>query len=85
MDTTFGTGTRRKRAMRLTPIETTTTMATSVSDLTSACAFVMEHLDALGDSPQITIVPVWTYTVGDDEQSGKQVFEVSVSGLKEQM
>lgn len=69
--------------MRLTPIETVTTMTTSVSDITSALSFVMEHLDNLGDAPQITITPVWTYS--EDDETGKPVFEVSVAGMKEQI
>lgn len=52
------------------PIEVTTRYATTVDDLPSAWAFVMDHVDRVGADPSITISPFWSYSVhdmGDDD------------------
>lgn len=61
-----------------TPIEKTIRYSTSVDELADAWAFVMEHLDAVGQSPSISIGPVWA---GPDFD--QQHFEVTVSGMVE--
>jgi hypothetical protein len=58
-------------------IHHSTTVATSVPTLTAAWAFVMEHIDAVGDAPSVHIGPVWNM---DDELH----FEVAVSGTKDE-
>ena len=72
-----------------TPIEVTTRYATTVDDLTAAWAFVMDRIDAVGDSPSVTISPVWTISVsdmGDDEPEGgyPRHFSVVVEGMVEE-
>lgn len=64
-----------------TPAEVTVRYACCADDLTSAWAFVMEHLDKVGPSPSIEIKPIWTFSAlpGTDDES-KQSFDVGVSG-----
>lgn len=66
------------------PIEVTTRYATTVDDLPAAWAFVMSHLDSLGDDPSIEINPLWNIGFDDsgDAQSPRQ-FSVVVSGMVE--
>lgn len=69
------------------PIEVTTRYATTVDDLPSAWAFVMDHLDSLGDDPSIEISPLWLYSVQDmdrDVERPQRQFSVVVSGMVEQ-
>lgn len=65
-------------------IETTTKYVTTVDDLPSAWAFVMEHLDRLGPDPEVHIKPIWLMSVSDalDGHEGPdRQFEVAVSGM----
>lgn len=66
-------------------IEVTTKFVTTVDDLPTAWAFVMDHIDALGPDPQVQIRPIWLMSVteamdGRDERPMRQ-FEVVVSGM----
>lgn len=69
------------------PIEVTTKYVTSVKTLREAWAFVMEHVDSLGDRPTIQITPKTIYgfdQIADGEGSGEELFEVLVSGMRAQ-
>jgi hypothetical protein len=46
-------------------LEVTTKYATNVEDLGAAWAFVMQHIDQVGDSPSVIISPVWTISSVD--------------------
>jgi hypothetical protein len=73
--------------MTTAPIEVTTRYATTVDDLSSAWAFVMDHLDSLGDDPSIEISPLWLYSVQDmdrEVERPQRQFSVVVSGMVEQ-
>jgi len=59
------------------PVEVTTRYATSVDDLPSAWAFVMEKIDHVGPAPSIEIQPYWE--LEDDSRR----FSVVVSGTIE--
>lgn len=61
-----------------TPIEKTIRYATSVDELSDAWAFVMEHLESVGDGPSISISPIWSGPEFDERR-----FEVTVSGMVE--
>lgn len=71
------------------PVEVTTRYATTVEDLPSAWAFVMGHLDALGDDPSIEIKPISTIGVADmqdafdgrETEGWRRQFEVVVEGM----
>lgn len=72
------------------PVEVTTKYATTVDDLSAAWAFVMEHLDCVGDHPHIEIRPISSIGVADmldgleGREAGdgwKQQFEVVVEGM----
>lgn len=67
-------------------VEITTRYATTVDDLSSAWAFVMDRLDRAGDNPSITISPIWTYNVSDidSDQTPPRRFEVVVEGMVEE-
>ncbi len=70
------------------PVEVTTRYVTTVDDLASAWAFVMDHLDhldRLGPDPEVHIKPIWIMNVhevldGSEERPARQ-FEVVVSGM----
>lgn len=70
---------------RISPIEVTRKFATTVEELADAWAFVMEHIDEVGDSPRITISPVWSFDWNDagrdDAPTPPRHFGVSVSGM----
>lgn len=61
------------------PIERTTRYATSVDDLGEAWAFVMSHIDSLGESPSVAIKPYWRVFETDTLRR----FEVVVEGMEE--
>jgi len=66
------------------PIEVTTRYATSVDDLTTAWAFVMEHVDLVGPDPSVEISPHWIISMsdmGDDNINPPRRFSVVVSGM----
>ena len=67
------------------PIEVTTRFATTVDDLTSAWAFVMDRIDRVGPDPSIHIKPLWSYSVHDmdrvDDFVPPRQFEVVVEGM----
>ena len=68
------------------PVEYTARYATAVNSVQEAFAFVMEHLDKLGNDPSVDITPIWLVIDGENELTGEPVhvhvrlFEVSVSG-----
>lgn len=67
---------------RLAPVEKTTRYSTMVESLSEAFAFVMEHLDELGEeSPLVSIIPISIHN--DDGTDPVEAFEVSVSNMKE--
>jgi hypothetical protein len=69
------------------PVEITTTYVTSVATLPEAWAFVMEHIDKLGPRPTVRVDPRTIYAVneiGDDDARGESLFEVLVSGMREE-
>lgn len=57
------------------PVEVTMKFVTSVPSLAEAWAFVMEHIDEVGDDPVIVITPLWL--MEDDTRE----FEVKVEGM----
>ena len=65
---------------QLSPTERTTRYATTVPDLPSAWAFIMAHLDSVGDAPTIHITPRWTLADADADWSGP-TFEAVVEGM----
>jgi len=67
------------------PIERTTRIVSTVDELADAWAFVMTHIDEVGDDPSITISPVWSRgadQINDDEPWPRH-FSVVVSGMVE--
>lgn len=64
------------------PIERTVRLATTVNTLTEAWAFVMEHLDEMGDDPSIEIRPQWIVS-SDSDENGRE-FSVVISGMIEE-
>lgn len=70
------------------PVEVTTRYATSVDDLASAWAFVMDRLDHVGPDPEVRITPIWSWSVHDmdrpDDYQPPRRFEVVVSGMVEE-
>ena len=64
------------------PVEVTTRFATTVEDLPSAWAFVMDRVDRVGDSPSIEIQPFWVSS--DDPDDHPRHFAVVVSGMVEE-
>lgn len=69
--------------VQLTATERTTRFATTVDDLPSAWAFVMAHVDAVGDDPSIQVTPFWSY--GEDGTASARKFSVAVSGMVEEV
>lgn len=71
----------------MSAVEVTTKYATTVDDLPSAWAFVMEYVDRCGPKPSITISPVssmaWS-EIGDEDAEWRDYFEVVVSGMSEE-
>lgn len=69
------------------PIEITTRYATTVDDLPTAWAFVMEHIDKVGPDPSIKISPLWIVSVhdmgNDDMAPTPRQFSVVVDGMVE--
>lgn len=67
------------------PIEVTTKYVTSVDTLPEAWAFVMEYVDRVGPRPQIEIGPVTVFDIrgitDGDPGEGREIFEVTVSGM----
>lgn len=66
-------------------VEVTTEYRTVVDELTQAFAFVMEHLDQLGDEPSIEIEPCSTWIMDEEDSESvfrpsTHTFEVIVSG-----
>ena len=70
------------------PVEVRTRYATTVDDLPSAWAFVMDRLDLVGPDPSIEISPTWSYSVHDmdraDDYRPPRRFSVVVSGAIEE-
>lgn len=60
-------------------IEVTTKYATTVSNLTEAWSFIMEHIDKVGLFPSVNIHPIWIFK---DNEEYKEL-EVSVEGTIE--
>lgn len=75
-------------ADRIGPVEVTTRYVTSVPDLASAWAFVMDRIDAVGPDPSIEIKPVWIMSVheigNDDIGRAPRQFSVVVEGMVEE-
>lgn len=66
--------------------ERTVKYATTVDDLTDAWAFVMQYVEEVGPSPQITISPMWQIEwdgIGEAPPSDRR-FEVAISGMVEE-
>jgi hypothetical protein len=65
------------------PIEMMTRYATTVDDISEAWAFVMDHLDLVGDDPSVEIQPTWSFSIADIDREVDEVprrFSVVVSG-----
>lgn len=60
-------------------VERTVKLATQVTTLPDAWAFIMSHIDELGDNPAIAISPMWVF--GEDHEPSTRLFEVVVSGM----
>ena len=60
-------------------IEVTTKYATTVSDLTQAWSFIMEHIDKVGTHPSVNIHPIWVF----EDKEEHRALEVSVEGMIE--
>lgn len=63
-------------------VEITKQFATSVDTLQECWQFVMEHLEQVGDDPEIHISPVWLMDEVDPEKMTR-IYEVSVRGMVE--
>lgn len=67
------------------PVEVTTRYATQVETLAEAWAFVMEHLDALGPDPEISIKPEWCISPlemdANEDREWPRYFGVTVEGM----
>jgi hypothetical protein len=68
------------------PTEYTATYAKKVASIQDAFAFIMGHLDKVGNDPQVVIAPVWVCEAVDaltgDRETVRQ-FEVAVTGMVE--
>lgn len=69
---------------QLSATERTVKFATTVDDLSSAWAFVMAHVDEVGEAPQISINPFWRYNTDEPDAPPRLMFEASVSGMVEE-
>lgn len=69
----------------MSPIEVTTRYTTTVDDLPSAWAFVMERVDQVGPNPSIKIRPIWIHNLHDmdrvDAPPAVRQFEITVEGM----
>lgn len=76
----------------MSSVEVTTKYATTVNDLPSAWAFVMERLDSVGPDPRVIISPIWVMDIptmqagldGEDVPPSPRQFEVVVEGMVEE-
>jgi hypothetical protein len=68
------------------PVEKTTRFSTSTETLQEAWQFVMEHLDAAGEAPSISIDPFWEYDFDaiKPDTEGHRRFSVVVEWVEEQ-
>lgn len=64
------------------PIEVSVSYGTFVETIAEAWAFVMEHVDHVGDEPTVEIHPQWLFPE-DDQDSPIDGFSVAVSGSVE--
>jgi hypothetical protein len=68
-----------------TPVEVATRYSTTVDDMPTAWAFVMEHIDKLGPEPSVNIYPCWGVDreAATEEPANQCHFHVAVDGCKE--
>lgn len=69
---------RTKATPAVAATERTIKYATRCDTLTEVWAFIMSHLEELGDTPTISIKPYWTNLDTEDERVG---FDVGVSSM----
>lgn len=68
------------------PTEYTATYAKKVNTIQDAFAFIMAHLDKIGNDPRVIINPVWVCEHVDamtGEHETVRQFEVAVTGMVE--